>query len=99
MSDDIFSDPSDRVEVEPPELSPIFTKILTSTLAKRLAADYNKPWTADQETKMQGQIAELVAEAKKRELATIKMIVVKPSGQHASRDIDVNRLSRERKLQ
>ena len=99
MSDDVFTDPNNKVEVEPPELGPVFTKVLTSALSKRFAAEFKKPWTAANETKMQEEISVLVAEAKKRALATIKVIIVKPNGQRTVRDLLVEKISRERKLQ
>jgi hypothetical protein len=48
---------------------------------------------------MQERIAELVAEAKKHGLTSIRMNVVRTTGQRLSRDIDLARLSRERTLQ
>lgn len=43
MSDDVFIDPNDKVEIEPAELGPVFAKVLTSALAKRLSDQFNKP--------------------------------------------------------
>ena len=99
MSDDLFTDPNNKFEIEPPELGPAFQKVLVSTLAKRLAVEFNKPWPASNETKMQEEISVLVAEAKKRGLASIKLIVVKPTGQRTDLGLLVENISRERKLQ
>jgi hypothetical protein len=99
MTSDVFSDPKDQVEVEPPELGPFLVAVLTSSLAKRLAAERTKPWTHARETELQEKISALVAEARTLKLTTIRIIVVKPSGQRITRDLSVDRISKERKLQ
>ena len=80
-------------------LEPMFEKVLVMTFAKRLAAHAGGRWTDAQESEMQERIAELVAEAKKRGLTSIRMNVVRSTGQRLSRDIDLARLGRERTLQ
>jgi hypothetical protein len=99
MNEDLFTDPQDQFAIDPPELEPVFGKVLVMTLAKRLAAHARGRWTEAQETEMQERIAELVAEAKKHGLTSIRMNVVRTTGQRLSRDIDLARLSRERTLQ
>jgi hypothetical protein len=47
--DDLFQNPNDSMEVDPADLGPAFTDVLTHILAKRLAGQYEKPWTDKQE--------------------------------------------------
>ncbi len=96
---DVLSDPNDKIETEPPELGPIFVEVMTTTLSKHLADQYKKPWTPELENKLQQAISQLVSQATLRGLATIKVIVTKPNGQRAWRNLDIAMISRERKLQ
>lgn len=98
-ADDFLSNPDDKIETEPPELGPYLAKVLGSTLGKRMAADWGKPWLADQETKLQETIAELVAAANRRGLSTFNMVVTRKTGQRVVRSLDVARISKERNLQ
>lgn len=87
------------MEVEPAELGPAFTDVLTSTLAKTLASEYEKPWTDMQESEMQEKISALVAAANERGLKAIRVIVTRPNGQKVSRELDIDRISKTRSLQ
>jgi hypothetical protein len=85
--------------VEPADLGPGLTAVLTITLAKQLASQYEKPWTDNQESEMQEKISQLVAAAKGRGLKTIRVIVTRPNGQKVSRELDVDRIGKTRSLQ
>lgn len=97
--DDLFQNSDDKMEVEPAELGPEFTAVLTSTLAKNLANEYQKPWTDKQESDMQEKISTFVAAANERDLKTIHVIVTRPNGQKVSRELDIDRISKTRSLQ
>ncbi len=100
MDDDPFLGLEDSFDVEPPELEPLYSEVLVSTIAKRLATNEGLQWTEKQETELQERIAKLVSAAKNRGLSTIKMIVTKKAtGAKEAREIDLNLLARERKLQ
>ena len=71
--DDLFQNPNDKMEVDPADLGPVFTAVLTSTLAKTFSSQYQKPWTDNQESDMQGKISALVAAANERGLKTIRV--------------------------
>ena len=97
--DDLFQTPNDSMEVDPADLGPAFAAVLTSTLAKTLASQYEKPWTDNQESDMQEKISALVAAANARGLKTIRVIVTRPNGQKVSRELDIDRISKTRSLQ
>ena len=97
--DDLFQNPNDSMEVDPADLGPAFTAVLTSTLAKTLASEYEKPWTDKQESDMQEKLSALVAAANGRGLKTIRVIVTRPNGQKISRELDIDRISKTRSLQ
>lgn len=97
--DDLFQNPDDNIAVEPSELGPVFTAVLTSTLAKKLASEYEKPWTDKQEAEMQENISELVAAANELGLKTIRIIVTQPNGHIISQELDIDRISKTRSLQ
>jgi hypothetical protein len=99
MSDDLFTDPSDRIEVDPADMAPTIIRAMTLSLAKRLAANNRKPWKADREAELQETISALVATANGRGLKTIRVIVTRKTGQKVSREIDVDKISKERTLQ
>ena len=42
--EDLFQNANDEMEVEPADLGPVFTAVLTSALAKNLASQYEKAW-------------------------------------------------------
>jgi hypothetical protein len=95
--DEFFTDPDDRIEVDPADLAPIFIGAMTLSLAKRLAADDNKPWKKEPE--LQETISALVASAYGRGLKTIRVIVTHKNGKKVCRDLDVDKISKERALQ
>jgi hypothetical protein len=96
---DLFENPDDSMEVEPAELSPYFTAVLTSSLARALASQYEKPWTDAQESSRQEEISALVAAARERDLKTIRVVVTRRGGQKVTKDLDVERISASRSLQ
>jgi hypothetical protein len=97
--DDLFQNPNDKIEVDPADLGPALTDVLSITLAKRLADEHGKPWTDKQESKMQEKISALVAAANKRGLKTVRINVTRPTGQKASRELVIDRISKTRSLQ
>jgi hypothetical protein len=97
--DDLFQNPNDAMEVDPADLGPEFVAVLTSTLAKKLASEFEKPWTDEQVSDMQEQISALLAAANGRGLKTIRVIVTRPNGQKVSRVMDLDRISSTRSLQ
>jgi len=97
--DDLFQNPNDSMEVDPADLGPAFVAVLTSTLAKSLASEFEKPWTDEQESDMQEKISALLAAANGRGLKTIRVIVTRPNGQKVSRVLDIDRISNTRSLQ
>jgi hypothetical protein len=97
MSDDLFTDPSDKIETDPADLAPTFIRAMTLSLAKRLADANDKPWT--KETELQETIAELVTSACSRGLKTIRVIVTRKNGKKVSRDLDIDKINKERTLQ
>ena len=97
--DDLFQNPDDSMETDPPELGPELVAAMTSTLAKTLAGQYEKPWTNQQESDLQEKISALVAAANARGLKTIRLIVTRSNGEKASQELDVARISKTRSLQ
>jgi hypothetical protein len=97
--DDLFQNPDDSMEIDPADLSPEVVAVVTSTLAKTLANQYEKPWTDKQESDMQEKISALVAAANGRDLKTIRVIVTRPNGQKVSRELVIERISKTRSLQ
>jgi hypothetical protein len=97
--DDLFQNPSDKIEVDPPDLGPALEAVLTVTLAKQLCAAHEKHWSNKQESEMQERISALVAAANGRGLKTIRLIVTRPSGEKVSRELVVDRISKTRSLQ
>ena len=95
--DDLFVDKDDRMEVDPNDLGPIFHTTLMLSLAKRLADQYHKPWK--KETELQDAISALVASAYGRGLKTIRIMVTRKTGQKVTRDLEVDKISKERTLQ
>jgi hypothetical protein len=97
--DELFQNPDDSIEVEPPELGPEFVAALTSSLAKKLADQYEKPWTDKQESALQERISALVAAADARALKTVRVIVTRPSGHKVAQEMAIERISKTRSLQ
>lgn len=98
-TDDFLQNGNDKIEVEPAELGPALTAVLTITLAKQLAKELKKPWTNELESEMQEKISALVATANQLGLKTVRVIATRPNGQKASRELDVDRINKTRSLQ
>ncbi len=96
---DLFQNPDDEMQVEPADLGPAFTAALTSSLAKKLASEYDKPWTKELESKLQDNISALVAAANERDLKTIRVIVTQKNGQKRSQELDIDKINKTRSLQ
>ncbi len=95
--DDLFTDLNDKIEVDPADMTPTFLRAITLSLAKRMAADQNLPWK--KESELQETISALIATADGRGLKTIRVIVTrKKTGQKVTRDLDVDKISKERTL-
>ena len=97
--DDLLQNPNDKIETDPAELGPLFVAVMTTNLAKQLAGDYKKPWTEQQETKLHEQVAALVAACNDRGLKTFRVVVTRPNGNTAVREMDVSRIAKTRSLQ
>lgn len=97
MTDDLFTDASDKMEVDPIDLGPIFTRVLTLQLAKKLADDGMGHWT--KESEIQEAMSSLLASCNGRGLCTIRVIVTRKNGQKVTRDMDVDKIAKTRVLQ
>ncbi len=97
--DDLFQNPDDKMEVEPADLGPVLTAVLTSSLAKKLASEYDKPWTEELESKLQEEISALVAAVNERGLKTVRVIVTQANGQKRTQELDIDLISKTRSLQ
>ena len=97
--EDLFENPEDSIDVEPADLGPEFVATLTSSLAKALASQHERPWTNEQESEMQENVSALVAAASRLGLKTIRLIVTRPTGEKVTRDLDVERIGKTRSLQ
>jgi hypothetical protein len=96
---DILQNPSDKIETDPPDLGPLFVAVMTSNLAKQLAAQYKRPWTTQLETELQERISELVAAAQAKGLETFGVIVTRPNGDRVVTPMDVSKIAKTRTLQ
>lgn len=97
--DELPFDAHDTMETVPAELHDLYIKVVTSSLAKKLAPQYDKPWTPALETKHQEAIASLVAAARNRNLESFKVISVKPDGRRLEFDMSVDKIAKDRVLQ
>ena len=97
--EDLLQNPDDKVEIEPADLGPEFSAVLTISLAKKLASKFEKPWTEKHESEMQEKISALVAAANKRGLKTIRVIVTQTNGEKRTLELDIDRISKTRSLQ
>lgn len=95
---DFFASPDDELQVEPRELEAVFIAALTMVLAKRLAGDRGADWPLAEETVLQLRISDLVAQAAGRSLSFITLKTVKSTGETRSRQIDLDRVAKERTL-
>jgi hypothetical protein len=89
----------DKIETKDPDLQDVFTKYLTCSLTKKLAAEYKKPWTDEHETELQETIAALLGAVKAKRLTAIKLLIVKPSGKRIRYEISVDKVVADRGLQ
>jgi hypothetical protein len=92
-------DVEDKLEVEPPELAPLFADVMTISLAKRIAPTFTRPWTEENEADLQERLALLVGAARERGLTTFNVIVVKPDGRRIVREMSVEKFSQGQVLQ
>ena len=97
--DDLLQNPDDKITTEPAELTPLFVAFMTTALAKQLASENGKPWTAQQETKLHDEIAALGAACNDRALRTFKVMVTRPNGNTVVREMDVSLIAQTRSLQ
>jgi hypothetical protein len=97
--DDFFQSTNDKIDTDPADLCPAFTAMLSINLAKLLAAKYEKPWTAGQETELQEKMSALIAIGKERRIKTFQVILTRPDGTKASREINLAKIARTRRLQ
>jgi hypothetical protein len=97
MDDDLFVDKDDKIEVDPVDLAKTFIRAMTLSLAKRVATDEHLPWK--KEVELQETISSLVASAYGRGLKTIRVIVTRKSGKKVTRELDIDKISKERRLQ
>ena len=98
MSQAFLTSPDDELQVEPRELEAVFIAALTMVLAKTLAAERGSQWPLAEETVLQLRISDLVAQAAARNLKSITAKTVKSTGETMSREIDLDRVARERTL-
>jgi hypothetical protein len=94
--DDLFLDKDDRMEVDPGDLSPIFTRILALQLAKTLAEEGKGHWKSEEE--LQEKMSSLLASCNGRGLSAIRVIVTRKNGRKVIRDLDVDKIAKTRRL-
>lgn len=99
MAKDDFLGLHGKIETEPPEFGPLFVEVMAASLAKVMAEEYQKPWSAKQEAGLQEKIAALVGAARNAGLSAITVMAVRPDGQRVVREISINKLSEGRMLQ
>ena len=97
--DDLIQDPENSIETDPPELEGVFVAAMTSSLAKDLANNLGRPWTSEQASKMQADVAALVAAAQGLGLATFRVVVIRSNGHQVTRELVVERINKTRSLQ
>jgi len=94
--DDLFLDKDDRMEVDPNDLGPIFTRILTLQLAKKVADEGDGQWRSEEE--LQEKMSSLIASCNGRGLMSIRVIVTRKSGRKVAKDLDVDKIAKTRRL-
>ena len=99
MAKDDFLGLHGKIETEPPELGPLFVEVMAASLAKVMAEEYQKPWSAEQEAGLQEKIAALVGAARDAHLSAITVMALRPDGQRMTREISIDKLSEGRMLQ
>jgi predicted dinucleotide-utilizing enzyme len=96
---DILQNLNDKIETDPADLEPLFVAVMTSNLAKQLAAQYKKPWTLQLETELQERISALVAAARAKGIRSFGVIVTRPNGDRVVVPMDVAKIAKTRSLQ
>jgi hypothetical protein len=94
--DDLFLDKEDRMEVDPNDLGPIFTRILTLQLAKKIAEEGQGHWKYEEE--LQEKMSSFLASCNGRGLNAIRVIVTRKNGRTVVRDLDVDKIAKTRRL-
>jgi hypothetical protein len=94
--DDLFLDKEDRMEVDPSDLGPIFTRILALQLAKKIAEDGEGHWKSEEE--LQEKMSSLLSSCNGRGLNAIRVTVTRMNGRKIVRDLDVNQIAKTRRL-
>ncbi len=84
------------MELDPNDLGPIFTRILTLQLAKRIAEEGKGHWKSEDE--LQEKMSSLLASCNARGLNTIRVIVTRKDGRKVVRDVDVDKIAKTRRL-
>jgi hypothetical protein len=97
--DNLLQGADDVMEFEPPEFGPLVTSVLTSSLAKQLADQFDKPWTDKHESDLQEHISTLVAAAHERGLKSIRVTITRPTGDKVLQEWAIDRISKTRSLQ
>ncbi len=98
MNPEFISSANDELQVEPRELEAVFIAALTMVLAKQLAENRHMDWPLAEETVLQLRISDLVAQADARNLRSITVNTLRANGDVSSRQIDLDRVARERTL-
>jgi hypothetical protein len=99
MVNDDFLALHGKIETEPPELGALFVEVMAASLAKVIAEEYQKPWSAEQETGLQEKIAAPIGAARNARLSAITVMALRPDGQRVTREISIDKLSEGRMLQ
>jgi hypothetical protein len=95
--DDLFVDTDDRMEVDPNDLGPAFTRVLTLQLSKKMAEDGMGHWKSEEE--LQEAMSSLLASCNGRGLNSIRVIVTRNNGRRVVRDLNVDKIAKTRRLQ
>jgi hypothetical protein len=94
-----FFQSDDKMATDPADLGPAFFAAMAATLAKELSAQHQKPWLSTQETDLQEKVSALVADCNKRGLKNFRVIATRPDGAMATRELNVDKISKTRSLQ
>jgi len=96
---DLFQNPTDMLTIEPPEVGKLFTAVMKTELSKRLASQYKKPWSQEQETRLHEEVAALVATCRERRLTSIRVTATHKNGNKTVMDLNVDKINKTRSLQ
>jgi hypothetical protein len=75
--DDLFVDKDDRMEVDPNDLGPIFTRVVTLQLAKKMSKGPKTGWAWTKEEELQEVMSSLLASCNGRGRNSIRVIVTR----------------------